>query len=179
MSRTHTILLLGVAFAIFCGVLLQGLRLRAATAAAASAEASARSLRLDVTTVERLRLGRETLALHPRPAADVVTEVQGVLAEAGIPSRHFESLVPEGDERVAGSEAALRRQGVRLTLSELPLADLGRFLDRLRTSAPLWTATSIELIRGPSAPPEGNVFGVQVQLSATYTAAANPGGGTK
>lgn len=164
---------------VSASLLVEGIALRSARADAAAAEASLRALAIDATAVERLRSGKETLALHPRPAADVVAEIQGVLAEAGIPSRHLESLVPAGDERVSGSDARYRRQTVRVTLSELPLTDLGRFLERLRATASLWTITGLEILRGPSAPPEGNVFQAQIDLCATYAAVVESGGGSR
>ncbi|MFG0317812.1 MAG: hypothetical protein ACF8XB_11100, partial [Planctomycetota bacterium JB042] len=94
------------------------------------ARTAARSVAADVRELERLRRAGSAYVQGPPSERDVLSLVNQALAEAGVPSRHFDSLRPEGDSAVPGRRD-VRRRTVRLGLKEVAVADVGTFLEAL------------------------------------------------
>ncbi|MBI4881786.1 MAG: hypothetical protein HY812_19315 [Planctomycetes bacterium] len=148
-------------------------RFTSARAAHAQALLSCEATAREAQEVARLRALRATASLQQKPPSDVIALVNEVLAAAGVPSRHFSGLTPEGEGRLQGGMETLREQKVRLTLNAIPLPDLGAFLARFSEVQSLWIPVSFELTHPRQADAPQGGYDVQVVLAAVYHAEAD------
>jgi histone deacetylase complex regulatory component SIN3 len=151
-------------------------RLAAARESLASAQALLLQTAREAQEIVDLRSQTQTFESRQRPAQDVIAQVNLVLAEAGIPSQHFESLTPEAEAATSATSASagarLFRQSVRLVLEDLTPEQIGLFLLQWRTSQPIWPVSRIELVhnrsRGTKDDRAANQYDATVLLTALY-----------
>ncbi|MFG0318447.1 MAG: hypothetical protein ACF8XB_14330, partial [Planctomycetota bacterium JB042] len=133
------------------------------------ARTAALSVAGDVRELERLRRAGSAYVQGPPSERDVLSLVNQALAEAGVPSRHFDSLRPEGDSAVPGRRD-VRRRMVRLSLKEVAVADVGTFLEALGRERSGWTVDSIELTHMPGRRSRADAWALALVLAAPYAA---------
>ncbi len=136
--------------------LIATLRLRALRDAHHALDAAQQSLdvaRDQVRELIRLRDATEKVALNERPPNDIIARINTTLADVGLPAETFRQLDPVSTTSNTRTQSATspqyQTQSARILLSDLEPPELGRFLDRWRTSQPLWTITRIELTHPP------------------------------
>lgn len=118
--------------------------------------AAARQTHQHVLTVAlkiaELRAAEAVTTLERHPHAGLLDEITSTLAEAGVTSSVLQSVTPEA-ESPAGTHAGVQHmhQRASVQLSELSLADLGRWLHMWQERRNGWTVASIELL--PTKPP--------------------------
>ena len=127
--------------------------------------ASFESASTKIVELERLRaeLDRDQVSTSGR-RADALGEIADTFAASGLSAQSLASLVEQSDAPVADSE--LHRQTLRLTLSEITPATLGKFLVQLFQDRPHWIVTSLELTRSRQS--SGNEYDVHVLMVRTY-----------
>ncbi len=118
-------------------------RAHAARTTALKQYAHARTL---VVELNSLRTAQEVVALGPRPEAGLLDILSMSIVTAGISQTALHNLTPESESPV-GTLAGARyfRQRARLTLADITLPDLGRWLTEWRRTAKAWTVTSIDI----------------------------------
>lgn len=129
-------------------------------------------IRSQAETVLDLRSREQIVAERKRPEQDVISRINAILDESGIPSNRFAGLNSEAETAVnSASKSPLRRQSVRVTFNDLSISEIGEFLDRWNTTQPLWIPARIELThdRGGDANDAGR-YTMIIVLSATYIA---------
>lgn len=149
MRRTY---LIGVAgSAALMGIVAGGSWLAGRRTALEASETLARSTADDIRTVLSLRTQRDRALFEPQGDANLTKLVRTALKESNVPESAFVSLSPEGSGTPLGSATTtgpkyvLRRSSVRLRQLRLP--EIGRILDRWRSSQPLYAVTSVDLTR--------------------------------
>ncbi len=102
--------------------------------------------------IAELRAAETVATLERRPHAGLLEEIASTLAEAGVTSSALQSVTPEA-ESPAGTHAGVQymHQRASVQISELSLADLGRWLHMWQERSNGWTVASIELV--PTKPP--------------------------
>jgi len=148
-------------------------RLRDASSREGAARVSTNALLDDLLAVERLRATQHSVGQHAPSEQDVLSLVNHALAEAGVPSRHFDSLRPEGDTSVPGRRD-VRRRTMRLALKEIAVPDLGLFLGALTEENHGWTIESIELTHMPSRRSQADAWTATMVLGAPYAVGGVP-----
>jgi hypothetical protein len=78
-----------------------------------------------------------------RPPPGLASRVADVVSKAGLPQSSLQSLSPETETQVGGTD--LRRQVAKMTLDGLTLPQLGRFLQEWRAAEPAWTVAAIDI----------------------------------
>jgi hypothetical protein len=128
------------------------------------------------TAVQRvldLRSSAQRVDEVKRPQQDLIARVNGVLAEAGLPTDAFGALTLSADAELPGSppESPLvyKRQSVRINLKQLTLPGVGAFLAAWTRSQPLWPPSQIELVH-PKGKGAGDRYDVTLMVEATYVA---------
>lgn len=153
---------------------------------AANARAAARDSRRELTTVSRqatelIRLRHGTRNFPVKPEAGLSARVAAAMASAGLAGSVFQNLSPEAQSAITGvAGTKLIRQRATLTLADLSLPQVGKFLDAWRTTEPDWVVSGIDLspISSGSAPA---TLGTDLPLRAVITVEgvftnATPGG---
>lgn len=119
--------------------------------ALAERESLAQTTADDVRTVLSLRSQRDRATLEPQADANLTKLVRAAMRDAGVAESAFVSLSPEGSgtplvsATAEGPKYVIRRSSVRLR--QLRLDEIGRVVDRWRTSQPLYAVTSVDLTR--------------------------------
>lgn len=147
-----------------------GKRWTNASEAHASAQSAFAATVRDVNEIHELRSQQQRVEHRQRPEEHVLAQVNAVLADAGIPSRRLQSLRPEADVALPGTDGAYRRQSVQLSFQDLTLMDLGRFLVRWRDSQHIWTPQRIELTKRQGARSSDDAYDATILISAIYLA---------
>ena len=127
-----------------------------------------------IERIESLRAQTQRIELRARPTEDVLTIVNSLLAESGIPSQHLRSFTSEGESALEpssrhGSAIPLRRQSMRLSLQGITTPQLGRFLNTWRRTQQIWLPTRLELVHSTSREANDR-YDVAVVISAVYIA---------
>lgn len=178
MMRRSVILTTGAVVIALLAIGASWFRLDGARDRLATAQSSLVQARSDGERVLALRAARQTIAAGAQPENDVIARVNATLADAGLPRSTLRSLVPEavvsirsgGSSASSGSGPAYNRQSLRLTLGDLSVVDLGRFLLHWRETQPLWTITRLELIHQRGAGSNAGHYDVTLVLSTIYLA---------
>ncbi len=167
---TARIVLVVVTLASLTPIIVAGRWLANAQADRDVAQASYLTTVASVDRVRRLRAQEQTIAEGEQPEQDIIARVEQALAEAGVPSSHFDGVSPDADAPVPGSQGqriTLRRQSVRISLARLTIAELGEFLAAWTGSQKLWSPTRLELIHVQKEvnPPR---YDITLLVTATY-----------
>lgn len=128
----------------------------------AMADASRSRLEQLVTRAAKLDQLRADAASRTRAPIDQVnlmSNLNAALLEAGLPVTALTNLTPEADGPVmsgrggAGDDAAsrYRRQAARVTIEQVTLPQVGKFLAAWRTAQPRWMVTSLQVQPAPAA----------------------------
>lgn len=141
-----------VAVAVGLLVLGFGVALLRAHARHAAAQQTHQHVLTVAQKIAELRAAETVTTLERRPHAGLLEEITSTLAEAGVMSSALQSVTPEA-ESLAGTHAGVQymHQRASVQLSELTLADLGRWLHVWRERSNGWIVASIELV--PTKPP--------------------------
>ncbi len=174
--KSRLLLLLFVTVMLLCvvSVMRSALRLSDAHMHADARQSALHDTAALAAEITALRDQEQRVERQSRPEQDVIARVNAVLSKIGLPQSSFSGLSPETDVAVqsrsstSGSEPRLRRQTVRLNLSDLDLAELGQFLAAWRETNPMWTTTRIDLNHKTGRNVSGNRYDVTILLSALY-----------
>lgn len=183
-SRLPAILFIAVAILCGVGVTRSAWRLSDAHRQVNARERAVHDTAALAAEITTLREQEQRVERQSRPEQDVIARVNAVLSKIGIPQNRFSGLSPESDIAVqtngstsgsysgggghTGGEPCLRRQTVRLNLSDLELAELGQFLAAWRRINPMWTTTRIDLNHRTGRDATDNRYDVTILLSAIY-----------
>ncbi|MCP3903514.1 MAG: hypothetical protein GY715_07740 [Planctomycetes bacterium] len=171
MRIRPTILVLLVLVALSVPTVLAVGRLANANAALVQARSSLRQTHARVEQVRRLRSTVQRVDDARRPKQDLIARVNAALASAGLPERHFGALNLGADAtlpgRVGSGDLVYKRQSVRISLKQLALPEIGRFLAEWTRSQPLWTPQRIDLAR-PAGRNTRDRYDVTLVVEATY-----------
>lgn len=140
---------------------------------AARAHSAASAARQDLTTIttqaeELVRLRAAKLDFPDRPEGGLAGKVSAAMTRAGLPNTALQSLSPEAQSAISSNSVTpLTRQRATLTLHNLSLPQIGRFLDAWRTTEPDWTVSSIDLT--PITSKDAAALGTDLPLRAVIT----------
>ncbi len=133
-------------------------------------------LAAQVHEVQDLRRQSERVAWRRKPTQDVLAQVNGSLAAAGVASAHLIDLREEADiALIADSDSGprWRRQSMRLQLNDVDLLSLGRFLQHWQGHQPLWRMSRVELTAHDSRSrnqESNDSLNAVIVIAATYVA---------
>ncbi|MCP3902142.1 MAG: hypothetical protein GY715_00785 [Planctomycetes bacterium] len=171
MRIRPTILVLLVLAAMSVPTMLAARRLTQAHATLGQTRLSLRQTQVRVEQVRRLRSTVQRVDDAHRPKQDLIARVNAALASAGLPERHFGALNLGADAtlpgRVGSGDLVYKRQSVRISLKQLALPEIGRFLAEWTRSQPLWTPQRIDLAR-PAGRNAGDRYDVTLVVETTY-----------
>jgi hypothetical protein len=139
-----------------------------------------------VGEVLTLRTQRERASLRARPQQDLATRLHETLAASGAGTGLLSEVAASSSDgaAVGASDGRYSLQQMRVSLRSAKLADLGKFLDRWRSTQPLWTVTSVDLSRAtqsaPTTPgaaksPPDERFNATIVLTSSYVSAKRTG----
>jgi hypothetical protein len=149
-------------------------RLRRAQTALEEADLELANAAAQAAELARLRQSRERVSPRERPKQDVIALMNGVMAEAGIPSERLKNLENESSESFsssasgASSPGRYRRQSVSVNFEQLAPEHIGKLLLELRHRQGVWTPTRLELSHARTQPDSGNLYSLRLLISATY-----------
>ncbi len=154
--------------------------------ALAESEARVAEASRTVGEVLTLRSQRERASLRARPQQDLASRLHDTLAASGAGTGLLSEVAAHtgGTTPTAGADGRYSLQQMRVSLKSAKLIDLGKFLDRWRSTQPLWTVTSVDLSRAtPSAPtapgarkpPSDERFNATIVLTSSYVSAKRTG----
>lgn len=169
MNRRRALVIIALTAAIALPLAVSGRRLADARAAYAASQSMFLVTAREAQEIIDLRAKAQRVDDRQRPEAHVLSQVNAVLAEAGIAGRRLESLRPEADVAVAGSNASYRRQSVRLNFQQLRLTELGSFLSRWRAAQQIWKPRRIEITKRRTTATDDR-YDVTILISALYLA---------
>lgn len=169
--RPSLIMALLVAAAL-CVIAVQLHRVKAARLEHGSAAGALDQLHRDAERVLELRAKRDLVAWRERPTTDVLALVNAALIDAGIPADRLQGIGEGVDTAVAsaqGSEPALRRQSLAISLERLTPAQIGRFLERWESVQDQWSSGRIELTHRRDQN-NSELYDLRLHISAVYLA---------
>ena len=152
------------------------------------AEASAADASRVVSEVLQLRGQRERASLRAQQKQDVLARILDTVAACGIEKGVQWEVAPGSGGRSAsggdvggsggsgGSGGRYAQQTMRLSVRNVRLQDLGRFVERWRVAQPLWTISGFDLVRvvptvsASSKAPQGERFDAGITITAPYIA---------
>ncbi|MBX3378330.1 MAG: hypothetical protein KF678_15145 [Phycisphaeraceae bacterium] len=143
----RSLLCLWMAVIIASSAILIATSNRASRAHAASKQARAELRTISQQAAELTSLRESRTDFPERPAGDsaLASRISAAMARAGLVSNILQSLSPEARSPSAG-DSRLTRQRATLTLANLSLPQVGKFLDAWRTAEPDWIVSAIDLI---------------------------------
>ncbi len=109
-----------------------------------AARASLMKVADKVRLIHELESQRSPTIFDGEPAAGLSGQVTDALAAAGLPPASLVTFHADADQ-VADGEARILRRSARLSLSNLTLAQFGRFLSIWRSRRPEWLPISLTL----------------------------------
>jgi hypothetical protein len=150
-----------------------GMRVGAAQQRASAAQQRLEDVTSKAERILALRALEQRVATSERPQQDVISRINGTLAEVGIATSKLTRLEMESDLALpthdAASAGTYRQQALRFGIERVTVEQAGAFLAAWRQEQRLWLPTRIELshVRG-AVPPD--LYDVGVQVTATYLA---------
>lgn len=115
----------------------------------------------------RLRQASPDHAFNQRPSSGVAARVSQVLSTSGLAPTALQSVSPEAES----SEHGVLRQRATLTLVNLTLPQLGKFLVLWRTDEPGWIVSGLDVSPSGSGTPGADLpLRAVITIEATFRA---------
>jgi len=143
-----------------------GARAEADTATTFHTSISTQAQRLD-----QLRNSAPTESRRLPPPPGLASLIAATVSTAGLAHSSLQTVTPEVETPAAGG--AFRKTAARVTLDQITLPELGRWLDEWRKAEPAWVVSSIDL-SPTAAHRKGPQRTLRAGLSIEYIFAAAP-----
>ncbi|MHC5027475.1 MAG: hypothetical protein ACYTGR_12040 [Planctomycetota bacterium] len=174
MTMRPSILVVLLVAVLGFGVMVEARRVAAAEAEVARQLSALIGTRETIASIERHEGLRQTVEERRHPENDLGERVLDALASADVDEARFQGVSALGDQTLpdAGDRIERRRQLASMSLDQMTVAEVGRFLAAWRGANTAWHADGLD-VRHTTGAGSAARFTMTMRVSAIYIAGSS------